>query len=182
MSTKNVTYRGLTFEPFISHEEIARRVAELGQQISDDFRGQNPLIVCVLTGAFAFAADLFRQIDTDAEITFIRYKSYVGTTSAGPARQLMGLSENEVKDRPVIIVEDIVDTGRTMVSLLADINLLHPAQIKVATLLFKPQSLQVQFTPDYVGFVIPPAFIIGYGLDIDSQARNLKDIYVVKQV
>lgn len=175
-----VTYKGLTFKPYITNERIAARINELGRQITEEYSGRNPLLLCVLNGAFPFAADLFHRIETDAEIAFIRFKSYDGMSSTGNVKQLMGLTEN-IEGRPVIVVEDIVDTGNTIVSLVADLKSKNPSEIKVATLLFKPESLQCDVCPDYVGFSIPPKFIIGFGLDLDGAARNLRDIYVLDE-
>ncbi len=177
---KEVTYNGLTFEPYILREEIDKRVKELGCEINRDCKGKRPLFVCVLTGAFPFASDLFREIEGDAEIAFIRLKSYEGTASTGTIRQVMGLSE-EIEGRTVIVVEDIVDTGVTIKNLVDQLREKNPFEIKVATLLFKPESLRTDVHPDYVGFSIPPKFIIGFGLDLNGLARNLNDIYVLKE-
>ncbi len=174
-----VTYCGLTFEPYISREKIDARIAELGRTISADCQGQYPLLICVLNGAFPFASDLFRNISIDAEIAFIRLKSYEGTTTTGLPKEVLGLTDN-IKDRTVIVVEDIIDTGHTMHNLLKTLRKKEPAQIKIATLLFKPESLVRDIKPDYVGFEIPNKFIIGFGLDIDGHARNLNDIYILK--
>lgn len=177
---KRKTYQGLTFRPFIENEEIRQRVATLGKAISADYTDSYPLLVCVLNGAAPFALDLFRAIDIDAEITFIRLKSYEGTSSTGSVKQIMGLSE-DISGRDVIIIEDIIDTGHTMTRLQADIKAMNPSSVRIATLLFKPEALQVPVTPHYVGFEIPKKFIIGYGLDIDGKARNLNDIYVLDE-
>lgn len=176
---KDVTYCGLTFEPYISREEIDARIAELGHAISEDCRDKYPLLICVLNGAFPFASDLFRNISIDAEIAFIRLKSYEGTRTTGLPKEVLGLSDN-IQGRTVIVVEDIIDTGHTMHNLLNTLREKEPAEIKIATLLFKPESLVRDIKPDYVGFEIPNKFIIGFGLDIDGHARNLNDIYILK--
>lgn len=178
---KQVTYNGLTFVPYIEKEKIAERIAEIAGEIKKDTpEGVIPLFICVLNGAFAFASDLFRALDNDAEITFIRLKSYEGMGTTGVIKQVMGLSEN-IEGRRVIIVEDIIDTGNTIKRLVDDLKKMNPADIKIATLLFKPDSVQCEVKPDYVGFPIPSKFIIGYGLDLDGMARNLPDIYVLKE-
>lgn len=177
---EKVTYNGLTFVPYIRNEKIQDRIKELGKTITEETRGKRPLFLVVLNGAFPFASDLFRAVETDAEITFVRLKSYEGTSTTGNVRKLMGLSE-DLKGRDVIVVEDIVDTGHTIARLLDELRALEPASLKVATLLFKPESLQCDVKPDYVGFSIPPKFIIGFGLDLDGLARNLPDIYVLKE-
>ena len=174
------TYNGLTFEPYITRERIQARIEELAREITAEFAGKKPLFLCVLNGAAPFASELFLNVETDAEITFIRLKSYEGTSSTGTVKEVMGLTE-DIAGRPVIVVEDIVDTGNTIRRLVDDLEARNPAQVKIATLLFKPESLRCDVTPDYVGFAIPPKFIIGYGLDLDGLARNLKDIYVLKE-
>lgn len=178
---KEVSYEGLTFQPYITSDKIAARVAELGRQIVADCGGKNPLFICVLNGAFPFASDLFRAAeDIDAEITFIRLKSYEGTSTSGNVKEVIGLHE-DIKGRTVIVVEDIIDTGNTIHRLIGDLRAKEPAEIKIATLLFKPEALARPVEPDYVGFEIPTKFIIGYGLDLNGKARNLNDIYILKE-
>lgn len=177
---ETVTYQGLEFEPYITRDQIAQQVRRLASEICHDCTSENPLFLCVLNGAFMFAADLFRACGMNhAEITFIRFKSYEGTCSTGKVREIMGLSE-DIEGRDVIIIEDIVDTGVTAYQLRQMLLERNPRSVKMATLLYKPGSLKLGTPPEYVGFEIPSKFIIGYGLDLDGEARNLSDIYVVK--
>lgn len=178
---KQVQYEGMTFEPYITHATIEARIQELGRDIVRDCAGTSPLFVCVLNGAFPFASDLFRACEElDAEIAFIRLQSYSGTSSTGEVKQVLGLTD-KIEGRTVIVVEDIVDTGTTIENLVNHLQKGHPADIKIATLLFKPEALVKPVNPDYVGFSIPKKFIIGFGLDINKKGRNLKDIYVLKE-
>lgn len=177
---KRICYDGMNFVPYLENEKITARIRELGRQITEEYRGRRPVFICVLNGAFPFAADLFRQVETDAEIAFIRLSSYQGTESTGKVRKLMGLT-TDITNRPVIIVEDIVDTGTTITNLVKELKSHNPSDMKVATLLFKPEALEHNVTPDYVGFEIPKKFIIGFGLDLDGLARNLRDIWVLDE-
>lgn len=176
---KQVTYKGLTFVPYLENEKIQQRIKELAAQITVDCQGKRPLFLCVLNGAFPFAADLFRAVQLpDAEISFIRLKSYEGTGSTGVVKEVLGMSD-DIEGRTVIVIEDIVDTGNTIANLVERLKSKNPSDVKIATLLFKPESLQADVNPDYVGFEIPSDFIIGFGLDLDGLARNLPDIWVL---
>ena len=175
-----VVYQGMTFEPFIKRDEIKKQIKRLAAEIKRDYPNGDPVFLCVLNGAYVFAADLYRECDLPkSEITFIRFKSYEGTSSTGAVKQIMGLVD-DISGRDVIIIEDIVDTGVTAVQLRKMLAEYKPKSVKMVSLLFKPDSLRQGTPPEYVGFSIPTRFILGYGLDIDGLARNLPDIYVLK--
>ncbi len=176
-----ITVDGLTFVPYLTREEISKQVKRVADEVRRDVGGGKPLFMVVLNGAFIFAADLIREAGiNNADITFVRYASYEGTSSTGKVRQLVGLHE-DIEGRDVVIIEDIVDTGLTAQRMIDDLRQKNPNSIRFATLLFKPESSTTGFTPDYIAFSIPPKFIIGYGLDLDGKVRNLKDIYVIKE-
>ncbi len=175
---ENVTVRDRKFTVSITEETIKRRVAEVAAQISKDLEGKNPLFLAVLNGSFIFAADLMRGITIPCEITFMRMSSYEGTSSTGNVQQLIGLKEN-IKGRTVVIIEDIIDSGLTMKSLLETLADKEPADVRIASLLVKPGNLKVKLDVPYCCFEIPNDFIVGYGLDYDGEGRNLPHIYTV---
>jgi hypoxanthine phosphoribosyltransferase len=167
------------FIPYISAEEINERVRELGKEISLAYKDEKPLLVSVLNGAFIFTADLIRTIDTLVEVTFISVASYEALKTTGKVREILGLKEN-VFGRDILILEDIVDTGRTLEHLLEAFKDLGANSIKVATLLHKPDAQEKAEKPDFVGFEIPNKFVVGYGLDYEGMGRELKDIYQLR--
>lgn len=176
-----VKVNGLTFVPYITRERIAAQVERVAGEIRRDLGESQPVFICVLKGAFVFAADLIRAVGlNDCTVTFVRYASYEGTSTTGKVRQLVGLTE-DIAGKDVVIIEDIVDTGLTAVRMIDDIRKHGPRSVRFATLLHKPQSSVTGFTPDYVAFSIPPKFILGYGLDLDGKGRNLHDIYVIEE-
>lgn len=176
-----VNVDGLSFVPYITRNEIASEVARVAGEIRRDLHGASPVFLCVLNGAFIFAADLIREVGiNDCKVNFVRYSSYCGTSSTGKVKEIMGLTE-DLEGKDVVIVEDIVDTGLTAANMIADIKTRNPRSVRFATLLHKPESSKTGFVPDYVAFSIPPKFIIGYGLDLDGKVRNLPDIYVIKE-
>lgn len=165
-----------SFGIFIEEKVIKNRIQELGAQISKDYEGQTPVLLGILNGSFMFASDLMQNLSIDCKISFLKLASYEGTTSTGKVRQLIGLNE-DIKGKPVIIIEDIVDTGITIEHIIKQLQAYDPSEIRVASLLFKPEAYQKERKIEYVGFDIPNKFIIGYGLDYDGLARNLKHIY-----
>ena len=165
-----------SFEPYITAAQINDQVEKLGQQMNQDYAGKKPLFIAILNGSFMFASDLFKQLTVDAEIYFIKLASYKGTKSTGNVITSIGL-DMPLQDRLVVIVEDIVDTGKTLNEFLPQLVNQQPASLKIAALLHKPEALQYPLTIDYLGFSVPNKFLLGYGLDYDGLGRNLKEIY-----
>jgi hypoxanthine phosphoribosyltransferase len=167
-------------EILIGTEELQGKVAELGQQISEDYRGRNPLLICILRGAVLFLSDLIRATDIPLEMDFMAISSYGDSTeSSGVVRLVMDLKSN-ITGRNVLIVEDIVDTGRTLAYILDNLQTRRPADIKVCALLSKPSRREVEIKLDYLGFEVPDEFVVGYGLDYAENYRNLPFIGVLK--
>ena len=173
-----VKIKDKTFETSISEEEIKQRVKELAQQLSKDMEGKTPLLLAVLNGSFIFAADLMREMTIPCEISFVKMSSYQGTASTGTVREVMGIDE-DISGRTIVIVEDIVDSGRTMKRMIETLSTHNPASIHVCSLFVKQERLVVDVDVEYAAFSIPNDFIVGYGLDYDQQGRNLKEIYTI---
>lgn len=165
----------------ISEEEIQQRVAELGEQLSADYAGKNPFLIAVLKGAYVFLADLCRHLSMPHEVHFMAISSYSGraTQSSGVVRFLMDLPASP-EGRDVLIVEDIVDSGRTLDYILRNLNTRNPSSVRVCSLLSKLSRREIEVPLDYVGFEIPDEFVLGYGLDFDEYYRNLRFIGVLK--
>ncbi len=172
----NVIVHGRTFEPYLTTETIQKRVQELAQQINQDYAGKRPLFVSILNGSFMFTSDLFKYLEVEAEVCFIKLSSYKGTQSTGKVITAIGL-DDDLFGRDVILLEDIVDTGKTLHNFLPRLVHQQPKSLKLATLLHKPEATEYPLTLDYVGFEIPNKFVLGYGLDYDGLGRNLKEIY-----
>lgn len=166
------------FETLIKETEIRAAIDIVAARLNLELDGKRPLFVCVLNGAFMFAADLMRRLTIDCQISFMKVASYEGTDSTGRVKQLIGLNE-EVKGRTVVLIEDIVDTGETMVMLTKQLKDLGATDVRIATLLFKPESCRKDVTPNYIGINLPKDFIVGYGLDYNGYGRNLTDIYTL---
>lgn len=165
------------FELFLSHETISRRIRLMGIQLNVDYEDRCPIFIGVLNGSFLFMADLMKEVNLACEVDFIRVASYQGTESSGQIKELFGLTQN-LNDRDIIVIEDIVDSGFTLSHILTQIKAQNPASVSVCSLLFKPAALKFPIAElTYKGFEIQNEFVVGYGLDYDGLGRNLKDIY-----
>ena len=165
-----------TFDTYLSSDTIQEKVQELAAQLNKDYAGKKPLFIAILNGSFMFAADLFKYVTIDAEISFIKLASYRGMKSTGNVVTAIGL-EDDLFGRDVIILEDIVDTGKTLHEFLPKLHHQQPKSLKIVALLHKSEATKYPLTIDYIGFDIPDKFVVGYGLDYDGLGRNLKEIY-----
>ncbi|HYC39467.1 MAG TPA: hypoxanthine phosphoribosyltransferase [Chitinophagaceae bacterium] len=165
-----------SFETYLSEKQIQQRVREMAEEINRDYQGRRPLFIAILNGSFMFAADLFKHLTVEAEICFIKLASYKGMKSSGKVLTSIGLEE-DIYQKDVIIVEDIVDTGKTLHKFLPKLLHQQPRSLKIAALLHKFDATEFPLTLDYIGFRIPNKFVVGYGLDYDGLGRNLKEIY-----
>jgi hypoxanthine phosphoribosyltransferase len=168
------------FQLFISREQIQTRVQELAVRICTDYQDKNPLFVVILNGAFVFAADLIRCIHIPSAITFVKFTSYIGEQSSGRVDEIIGLQE-DVRDRHLIVIEDIIDTGLTITEIIKELKKFTPASIEVASLLRKPDALKRPVHIEYCGFDIENKFVVGYGLDYDGYGRNLTEIRILAE-
>jgi hypoxanthine phosphoribosyltransferase len=176
---KEIQIEGKIFTQYIPYSSIDKRNEEIAQQMNAALKDDNPLFLVVLNGAFMFASDLLKKVTIPCEISFIKLSSYSGMSSSGTIKQLIGLDET-LNNRNVVIIEDIVDTGKTMQSVVNQLGTFNPKSVKIASLLVKPECIQIPVQIDYTGFEIPDAFVVGYGLDLNGQGRNLTDIYQLK--
>jgi hypoxanthine phosphoribosyltransferase len=167
------------FVPYLSEKEIQEKITLLAHQLNKDYAGKRPIFLSILNGSFLFTADLFKQITIEAEVCFIKLASYKGMSSSGNVITAIGLEAN-VSGRDIIILEDIIDTGKTLHHYLPQLLSSSPASVKVAVLLNKKEALQFPVQVDYTCFEIPNKFVVGYGLDYDGLGRNSKDIYQLK--
>ena len=177
---KRIKIHDKVFKPYLSENEIRTEISRLAREITLDYNGKNPIFLGVLNGCYQFASDLLKEIDFECEISFVKVASYQGTKSSGEVRQLLGLDQ-QIKDRHVIILEDIVDTGNTIEAILENVNGMGAASIEIATLLFKPEVYQKDIPIKFVAKEIKPDFVVGYGLDYDGLGRNLNELYVLSE-
>jgi len=167
-----------SFNKFIVNDDIQAKITELAVQINSDLDGKKPLFIVVLNGAFIFASDLLKKVTIDCEIAFVKLSSYKGTQSSGVVQQIIGL-DLDIKGRTIVIIEDIVDTGLTLVQFRETLREMEPAKVMIATCLLKPDAFGNKFPIDYQCFSIPNEFVVGYGLDYDGLGRNSSDIYKI---
>ena len=172
----NIRVHDKEFEPYLTASVIAGKIHQMAGEINRDYAGKRPLFIAILNGSFIFASDLFKSISIEAEICFIKLASYKGTKSSGQVITAIGL-DTDLIDRHVIILVDIVDTGKTLSEFLPQLQHQHPASLRIATLLHKPDATVYPLKIDYLGFSIPNKFVLGYGLDYDGLGRNIKEIY-----
>ena len=165
-----------TFDTYLSEKEIQEKVKKIADELNRDYKDRHPLFIAILNGSFMFAADLFKNLTIDAEICFIKLASYSGMKSSGKIITAIGLDQ-DLFGREVVIVEDIVDTGKTLNEFLPKLQHQQPKSLKIAALLHKPEATQFPLNIDYLGFSIPNKFVVGYGLDYDGLGRNLKEIF-----
>jgi hypoxanthine phosphoribosyltransferase len=166
------------FREYITEDALKSRIRELSVQMNTDLAGKDVVFLGILNGAFLFAADLFRCIHLPARISFIKLASYEGTSSSGTIKELIGWNE-DIRNKTIIIVEDIVDTGNTLERIVDELVIRKASEIKIATLLFKPEAYTKDIPLNYVGFEIPNDFVVGYGLDYDGFGRNLPSVYTL---
>lgn len=176
---KKIKLKDKEFAVSLGSDEIQKIVLQIANKINMDYKGkETPLFISILNGSFMFTSDLLKQIDFNCEISFLKLSSYLGTSTTGNVKELIGINER-IQGRNIIVLEDIVDTGITLEQIIIELKKLNPAEIKVAAFLFKPAAYKKDIKIDYVGVEIPNDFIIGYGLDYDGLGRNLPDIYTL---
>ena len=163
----------------ISESEIKKRVKVLANKINEDYKGENPIFIGILNGCYVFMADLLREIELDVEVDFVKIRSYEGDSSTGTIKFRKDISA-DINGRDIIIVEDIIDSGFTINFLVNRLRNSGPKSVAVATALFKNEVAKLDFDVDYVGFEIPPEFVVGYGLDYNEKYRHLKDVMVME--
>lgn len=177
---EKITVKDKVFKPYISDKEIQESITFVAKKINHDYSGKSPIFIGILNGSFMFMSDLLKKIDLQCTVSFVKLASYEGTTTTGKVNELIGLNE-DLEGQDIILVEDIVDTGNTLIKLYDILKEKKATSIKIASLLFKPEAYKKSQSIDYVGKEIPNAFVIGYGLDYDGLGRNLSSIYVLDE-
>ena len=175
---KELLVHNKLFRELVPEEKIIARVNEMAGQINRDVRGKDVVFLGILNGAFMFAADLFRRIDFNSRISFVKFASYEGTSTSGKIKELIGWNE-DLNGKTVVVIEDIVDTGQTLERITAELKMRKAAEIKIAAMFFKPDAYEKKIPLDYIGIEIPDNFVIGYGLDYNGYGRNLPSVYTL---
>ena len=175
---KKVKVLDKEFEISITHEQIQIAIEQVAEKINNELSNKDVIFLGILNGAFMFASDLYKNLTFNSQISFLKLASYSGTSSSGNVKRLIGINEN-IKDKTVVIIEDIIDSGYTIDNIIKQLKGYEPAEIKIATFLFKPDAYKTNIPIDYIGMEIPNDFIIGYGLDYNGFGRNLKHIYKI---
>ena len=165
-----------SFEPYLTADVIKNRIREIAADLNRDYAGKRPVFIAILNGSFIFAADLFKELSVDVEVCFIKLASYKGTRSTGQVLTAIGL-DTDIFGRDVVVIEDIVDTGKTLSEFLPQLHHQQPSSLKIVALLHKPEATVFPIPIDYIGFAIPNKFVVGYGLDYDGLGRNIPEIY-----
>jgi hypoxanthine phosphoribosyltransferase len=179
---KDIRILDKTFREYLTEKTIEERIDQLAQELNNDLEGKEVVFLGILNGAFMFAADLFRRINFPAKISFVKLASYQGTSSSGSIKELIGWNE-DIRNKTVVVIEDIVDTGNTLEMIIAELTVRKAAEIKIAAILYKPEAYTKTIPLDYIGFEIPNNFVVGYGLDYSGYGRNLPSVYeLVREV
>ena len=176
MNKNQIKVHDKVFEKFIPFEQLDASIKIIAEKLNDEVSDKNPLFLSVLNGAFMFSSELFKKLNFPCEISFVKLASYSGTTSTETVRQLIGFDE-DIKGRTIVVVEDIIDSGLTMQRILEQLDSMGAGDVRIATLLYKPNAFKGDYKIDYTGLEIPNDFIVGFGLDYDKHGRNFKDIY-----
>jgi hypoxanthine phosphoribosyltransferase len=175
---KEIRILDKTFREIITEKSIQERIEQLASQLNNDLAGKDVVFLGILNGAFLFAADIFRRIDFQVRISFVKLASYQGTSSSGSIKELIGWNE-DIKNKTIVVIEDIVDTGNTLERVVDELVIRKAFEIKIAAMLYKPAAYKKNIHLDYVGFEIPNDFVVGYGLDYDGFGRNLPSVYAL---
>ena len=177
---QKITLHDKTFVPYLTDAELQEGIQKVADQINKDYAGKKPLFLAVLNGAFMFASDLLKKIEIDCEISFVKLSSYSQMSSTGNVKELIGLTQN-IEGRDILVLEDIIDTGNSMASILPGLRAKNPESVELVTLLHKPEALQRELFIKYIAFNIPNKFVLGYGMDYDELGRNLPDLYQLEE-
>ncbi|HET9057260.1 MAG TPA: hypoxanthine phosphoribosyltransferase [Chitinophagaceae bacterium] len=178
--SKTIRVHGKDFKPYLSVAEIDKEIKRIAACLNNDYANRHPLFIAILNGSFMFASDIFKNLTIDAEICFIKLASYKGTKSSGQVITAIGL-DMDLFGRDIVILEDIIDTGKTLNTFLPQLLHHHPNSLKICALMHKPEATEYPLTIDYLGFTVPNKFLLGYGLDFDGLGRNLPEIYVLAE-